>query len=102
MSHWRAVSVKVKNDPRDYSIDWNWTPAQGYPDQFRRDRTVVLDYAYPADCGYSSWTQLPDGKIVILDYTNGGALESYSWGGKHQGSAPFIRAYHVTEKDLVR
>lgn len=100
VSHWRAVSAKVVNDERDYSIDWSWSPESGYPDQFRRDRTVVLDIAYAGDCGYSSWTQLPDGKIVILDYTNGGSLESYSWGG--DGDPPFIRAYHVTEADLTR
>ncbi len=102
VSHWRAISVSVKNDTRDTSIEWRWTPAGGYPDQFRRDRTVVLDYAHPADCGYSSWTQLPDGKIVIVDYTNGGSLESFSWDGGMAGAAPFIRAYHVTERDLVR
>jgi hypothetical protein len=101
VSHWRSVSVKVDN-AQDYSINWNWTPRQGYPDQFRRDRTVVLDYSYPADCGYSSWTQLPDGKIMIVDYTTGGDLESFSWGAVGTGTAPFIRAYHVTERDLVR
>ena len=100
VSHWRAISIRVRNDPRDTSIDWSWTPAKGYPDQFRRDRTVVLDYAYPAaDCGYSSWTQLPDGRIVIVDYTN----------ARHAGSAApmeharnLIRAYLVTEDNLTR
>ena len=101
ITHWRSVSAKVTNAD-DYSIDWQWTPAKGYPDQFRRDRTVVLDYAYPADCGYSSWTQLPDGRIVIVDYTNGGNLESYVWGGVGEGAAPFIRSYLVNESMLVR
>jgi hypothetical protein len=101
VSHWRSISARV-NNAQDYSIDWSWTPRQGYPDQFRRDRTVVLDYSYPADCGYSSWTQLPDGKIVIVDYTTGGDLQSFSWGAEGTGTAPFIRAYHVTERDLVR
>ena len=96
------MSAKVKNDARDYSIDWQWSPAQGYPDQFRRDRVVVLDNAYAADCGYSSWTQLPDGRIVILDYTNGGNLESFSWAKPGEGSAPFVRAYLVKEEDLIR
>jgi hypothetical protein len=63
---------------------------------------VVLDYSYPADCGYSSWTQFPDGRIVIVDYTTGGDLDSFSWGQAGKGSAPFIRAYLVTEADLVR
>lgn len=94
VSHWRAIAVRVVNDARDYSIDWRWTPAQGYPDQFRRDRTVVLDYAPPADGGYSSWTQLPGGKIVILDYTTGGRFDD--------GATPFIRAYHTSEHELIR
>ena len=101
VSHWRALAVKVDNAD-DTSIDWSWSPAKGYPDQFRRDRTVVLDTSYAADCGYSSWTQLPDGKIVIVDYTTGGDLESFSWGALGKGTAPFIRAYLVGEQDLVR
>jgi hypothetical protein len=101
VSQWRSVSIKVDN-AQDYSIDWVWSPAKGYPDQFRRDRSVVLDYSNPSDCGYSSWTQLPDGRIVILDYTTGGDLESFSWGNVGKGTAPFIRAYHVTESDMVR
>ncbi|MFM9166985.1 MAG: sialidase family protein, partial [Verrucomicrobiota bacterium] len=98
VSHWRALRVKVANDPRDYSIDWRWTPKEGYPDQFRRDRTVILDHAHPpSDCGYSSWTQLPDGRIVILDYTN---LQrpGQAAGGEHPRN--LIRAYLVTEADL--
>ncbi len=101
VSHWRNVSVQVDN-LTDYDIDWSWNPAKGYPDQFRRDRTVVLDYSYPGDCGYSSSTQLPDGRIIIVDYTTGGDLDSYSWGAEGRGTAPFVRAYHVTESDLVR
>ena len=97
VSHWRALGVKVGNDARDYSGDWRWTPAQGYPDQFRRDRIVVLDNE--GDCGYSSWTQLPDGRIVIVDYTvaRGAGAGAASALPKH-----IIRAYHLTEKELVR
>jgi hypothetical protein len=101
VSHWRALSAKVTN-AIDYSIDWSWKPAQGYPDQFRRDREVVLDHAYFADCGYSSWTQLPDGNIVILDYTTGGDIDGFSWTNSGSGKGPFIRSYVVTENDLTR
>ena len=56
---WRSVSARVTN-PGDYSIDWSWEAASGkYPDQFRRDRMVVLDYT--SDSGYSGWTQRTDG-----------------------------------------
>ncbi len=67
VSHWRSVSAKV-NNPDDYSIDWRWHARDGYPDQFRRDRLVVMDYS--SDSGYSNWTQMSDGTIVISDYTN--------------------------------
>ncbi|MES2694129.1 MAG: sialidase family protein [Verrucomicrobiota bacterium] len=99
-TRWRSLSVKVQNRD-DYSIDWSWTPAKGYPDQFRRDRSVVLDYAHSSDCGYSSWTQLPDGRIVIVDYTSLD-LESYGGSRTPKGKPPIIRAYMVEEKDLVR
>lgn len=94
VSHWRSISVKVENRD-DHAIDWNWTPAEGYPDQFRRDRVVTLDIS--SDSGYSSWTQLPDGRIVIVDYTNAD-LRGFGSGGP----PVFVRAYLVTESDLVR
>ena len=97
---WKAVSAKVDN-PGQYSIDWKWDPSQGYPDQFRRDREVKLDSAYAADCGYSSWTQLHDGRIVIVDYTSDN-MDSYSWGEVGHGAAPIVRAYLVQERDLHR
>lgn len=98
VTQWRAVAAKVTN-AADTSIDWKWTPGQGYPDQFRRDRITVLDWAYPGDCGYSSWTQLPDGRLVILDYTSAPSIEPFGHG---DGRPPIIRAYLVTEGDLVR
>jgi len=101
VSHWRSFTARMTN-PLDYSIEWVWDPSKGYPDQFRRDREVVLDHAFMADCGYSSWTQLPDGKIVILDYTTGGDIDGFSWARGGSGKGPFIRSYLVTEADLVR
>lgn len=90
---WRAVAAKVMNR-RDHSIDWRWTAKRGYPDQFRRDRCVRLDYngTFAAgDGGYSGWTQMDDGRIVIVDYTTGAA-----------GTLPpFVRAYLVNERDLI-
>lgn len=99
-SHWSRFNVVVKN-PDDYSIDWRWDPSKGYPDQFRRDRVVVLDNAFFADTGYSSWTQQLDGRIVIMDYTTG-ELRSFGHAGEDKAKSPFIRAYLVTEADLVR
>ncbi|MBI1353662.1 MAG: hypothetical protein GC160_04895 [Acidobacteria bacterium] len=94
LSHWRFVRARVDN-AEDYSIDWSWTPSKGYPDQFRRSREVLLDRS--VDSGYSSWTQLPDGQIVILDYTN----ESLESASSPSGPQTWIRAYTTTETWLT-
>lgn len=97
-SQWRSISAVVRNNDQ-HSIEWAWRASEGYPDQFRRDRLVMLDQAFSADCGYSSWTQLPDGTIVIVDYTTG-SQDEYADGTDRK--SPLIRAYRVTESDLTR
>ena len=93
VNHWRSVRAKVEN-PGDYSIDWSWDASSGkFPDQFRRDRMVVLDYT--GDSGYSGWTQREDGSIVIVDYTN----DDSGWAGA-LAPQPILRAYLVEEEDL--
>ncbi|MBY0508172.1 MAG: glycoside hydrolase [Bryobacteraceae bacterium] len=72
VSHWRMLRVQVQNR-RDHSIDWSWNPKQGYPDQFRRDRVLMLEpngTFSPGNSGYSAWAQLPSGEIVVVDYTS--------------------------------
>lgn len=93
-THWKSISVKVTNS-KDYSIDWTWDPSRGFPDQFRRDRVVVLDRiaAHFGHSGYSGWTQAEDGAIVIADYTVGG-------NGGEPAPMPFVRAYLASEEDL--
>jgi len=93
-TRWRSLSARVQNQ-RDHSIDWKWNARQGFPDQFRRDRMVLLDAS--SDSGYSGWTQMPDGRIVILDYTNE-QFRNASW---EHGRQPFVRAYVTTEAKLA-
>jgi len=52
-----------------------WVPPQ--ISLLKDGRVVVLDNSYSFDTGYSSWTQMPGGRIAILDYTNGGILENF-------------------------
>ena len=92
-TRWRAGRGRVYN-PGDYSIDWNWHAGDGFPDQFQRDRTVVLDYT--SDSGYSDWTQLADGTIVIADYSSD-HFEDINAGGPQ----PILKAYRVREEDLA-
>lgn len=87
MSQWRSLRVQVKNR-RDHSIDWRWTPQDGYPDQFRRDNVIRLERngSFAAgDSGYSSWAQLRDGTAVVVDYTSGEPPTEH----------PVLRAYRL-------
>jgi hypothetical protein len=95
LTYWKALSVKVTN-MHDYNINWKWKPEDGYPNQFSRNRIVALDRiaASPGHCGYSGWSQMQDGTIVILDYTVGG-------NGGPPAKMPFIRAYITSEDALA-
>ena len=93
LSLWRSFHAKVSNR-RDHSIDWKWTPRDGFPDQFRRDRIVRVERNgsfVAGDSGYSSWDQLADGSVIIGDYTGG--VEGF----RH----PVLRAYRVGSEFLT-
>lgn len=86
-SVWRSIAVKVQNR-RDHSIDWNWTAKDGCPDQFYRNRVIRLEKngSFAAgDSGYSNWTQMPDGNVVVVDYTSGVPAVTH----------PVLRAYRL-------
>lgn len=76
-SIWKAFRVHVKNR-RDHSVQWAWEAKLGraasgkYPDQYRRDHLIMLERNGSfsiANSGYSSWSQQPDGSLVMADYT---------------------------------
>ncbi len=92
---WKSAAVRVTN-PDDESVEWSWSAESGtYPDQFRRDRMVLLDYS--TDSGYSGWTQLEDGTIVITDYTNDG-FEGFDAGAAGQPTR--IKAYRIHPDEI--
>jgi hypothetical protein len=87
VSLWRSVAAKVQNR-RDHSVEWRWSAKDGFPDQFRRDRVIRLERngTFAAgNSGYSNWTQLPDGTVVVVDYTSGNPPRSH----------PLLRAYRL-------
>lgn len=91
---WKAASVRVSH-PDDETIAWSWSAASGdYPDQFRRDRMVRLNRS--ADTGYSGWTQLDDGTVVMTDYTND-AFEGF---GALDGRPTRIKAYRIRPDEI--
>lgn len=93
LTEWRSLRVKVENK-KDHSIDWKWSPTEGFPDQFRRSRMVRLDRnaSFSAgNSGYSGWVEMHDGTIVIADYTV----------AEKATAIPFARAYITNEKELL-
>jgi hypothetical protein len=93
ISEWRNGSARIRN-PQATNIDWDWQAEDGFIDQFRRDRMIRLDHT--SDSGYSEWTQMDEGTVVIADYTND-LFDNASWQGARQ---PVIKAYRVRESDL--
>lgn len=76
-SFWKSFRYEIHNRTLpDWS--WAWCAADGeLPDQYQRTRMIQihaneLSEAHRPDHGYSSWLELPDGRIVLVDYTNFG------------------------------
>ncbi len=95
-STWTTVSFASQNRTfEDWS--WNWSAASGdYPDQYQRDRMVQIHANHPdqkpkPDHGYSSWLCLPDGRVLLVDYTNLGDAPGKS----------HIVGVHLTVDDLA-
>ena len=76
-SFWKRVSYSVKNPTLD-DVQWSWDAASGqHPDEYHRTRMIQVypndpDQKPNADHGYTSWLTLPDGRIILVDYTNRG------------------------------
>lgn len=74
---WRDLTYDVGNQTEPHHL-WSWQAKLGaYPDQYQIDHMLELHSNPPSkdhrpDNGYSSWVQLPDGRIYMVDYTNRG------------------------------
>ncbi|WP_243547333.1 sialidase family protein [Pseudodesulfovibrio tunisiensis] len=96
---WKRISLHVR-DPRylrDYQ--WQWTPDQGLPDQWRQDHVLELkndSMANPGDFGYSGWTELEDGTFLCA-YHHGGSAEP----GYEPGRTAHILVTRFSEEDFA-
>lgn len=76
-SFWRRLSYRVTNPTLD-DVTWSWSAVDGaWPDQYQRERLIQIHGNHPhqqpnPDHGYSSWLELADGRILLVDYTNYG------------------------------
>jgi len=94
-SYWTSVHYEVGN-PTIEDWQWQWEAASGeWPDQYQRDRLIQVHgneftADHGPDHGYSSWLMLPDGRIILVDYTNHGDPASKS----------HLVGVHLTPEDL--
>lgn len=77
VSVWESVRYEVKNPTLPHHV-WAWSVTDGvHPDDYQRRRLVKL-HGHPdgqdggIDCGYSSWLVLPEGEVLLVDYSSQG------------------------------
>jgi hypothetical protein len=76
-SFWRNIAYSIKNRTLP-PFSWEWDAESGLrPDRYQQERMIQIhqndtnQQPWP-DHGYSSWLVLPDGRIILVDYTNRG------------------------------
>lgn len=72
-SRWYTVDYRTENRTLP-ARQWRWLASDGPPDRYQRERLTLLhaNVRPGGDHGYSSWLQLPDGRISFVDYSNHG------------------------------
>lgn len=68
--------VQYATHDAQHEHHWSWAAASGtYPNQYEIDRWVTLAENHEAfpDHGYTTWIELPGGKIVVAETTSSGA-----------------------------
>lgn len=70
-SQWRRVELALEGDVTGRHI-YPWSAEKdGFPDQYQLDHMVEIEgSAIGSDQGYSGWTELDDGRIFVVDYTD--------------------------------
>ena len=96
---WRSIAYHVRNESQPEHF-WAWSAAGGLPNQHEHEHILEIEAHVTQegwrDLGYSSWVELPDGRIFIADYTNNG--------GDEDPSSPtrkaYIRGTYLYESDF--
>ncbi len=98
LSLWKRVEVKVTDDDgKVHQTHWI-AKKDGFPDQYQLDHILVIDASvFGTDQGYSGWTELPDGRIYCVNYTDDTAPDGIS-GIVHGRS--WIRGTYILPSDL--
>jgi len=70
-SIWRRIEAAYADERGEY-YRVAWKAADGvFPDQYQLDHVIEVEASVSGcDQGYSGWTQLEDGRILVLNYTD--------------------------------
>jgi hypothetical protein len=98
-SVWKRVDVRLE-DPKTGVREQSWVAQRdGFPDQYQLDRVLEVEGSIGGDQGYSGWTQLTDGRIFVVNYTDDTAPACLST-PKWPTGLPWIRGTYVLPSDL--
>ncbi len=70
-SIWKRVEARLE-DPKTGVRRQSWiADRDGFPDQYQMDRVLQVEASIGGgDQGYSGWTQLADGRVFVVNYTD--------------------------------
>lgn len=99
-SIWRRVEARL-SDPVGGERRQSWEARQdGFPDQYQLDRVLEVDASIRGwDQGYSGWTELADGRLFVVNYTDDTApacRRTLDW----PSGLPWIRGTWIEPGDL--
>ncbi|MFA6110157.1 MAG: sialidase family protein [Candidatus Latescibacterota bacterium] len=100
-SIWRRVEVRM-HDPVSGERRQSWEARlDGFPDQYQLDRVLEVDASIRGwDQGYSGWTELDDGRLFVVNYTDDTApacRRTSDW----PSGLPWIRGTWIEPGDLA-
>ncbi|MFA6472362.1 MAG: hypothetical protein WCU00_10015, partial [Candidatus Latescibacterota bacterium] len=98
-SIWRRVEIILDN-PTTGRRTMSWrADRDGFPDQYQLDHIIEIEASAAGhDQGYSGWTQLKDGRIFVVHYTDDGS--SVSLQNPNNFGVPWIRGTFLSPDDL--
>jgi len=102
-SIWRRFEAAIsESDQPPRRIAWN-APTDGFPDQYQLDHIVEVEASVAGhDQGYSGWTQLPDGRLFVVNYTDDTAplVQPRTGGINARMGISWIRGTYVSPTEL--
>ena len=98
-SIWRRFEQKL-DDPATGKREISWVAERdGLPDQYQLDNIVEVEASISGhDQGYSGWTQLEDGRILVVNYTDDTTHADPA--NMHNFGVPYIRGTFLELSDL--